>query len=206
MMRRNGWRGEACQRDSWVLLLAQEDKWEEVLLRKWVAGGTVSPTKQVGILRHGVKTAWELNITPVWLCNGLQGWWILTRALSSEFVSTEKKIEQALDMGQGLGLYFGIGFWIICLHHVERKDVWSARATKPATTAAAYRNMIRIKLKKVKPKASKPQLCWVQVFLEVTVCSGVGFLISLHSAAKYILQEVAFCRQEGLLLHSLCLS
>lgn len=33
----------------------------------WVAGGTVSPTKQVGILRHEVKTDWELNITPVWL-------------------------------------------------------------------------------------------------------------------------------------------
>lgn len=59
-------------------------------------------------------------------------------------------------MGQGLGLYFGIGFWIICLHHVERKDVWSARATKPATTAAAYRNMTRIKLKKVNPKHQSP--------------------------------------------------
>lgn len=49
-----------------MFLLAQEDKWEEVLLRKWVAGGTVSPTKQAGILRHEVKTDWELNITPVW--------------------------------------------------------------------------------------------------------------------------------------------
>lgn len=42
---------------------------------------------------------------------------------------------------------------------MNRKDVWSVRATKPAKTAAAYRNMIRIKLKKVKPKASNPQSC-----------------------------------------------
>lgn len=62
-------------------------------------------------------------------------------------------------MGQGLGPYFGIGFWIISFHHVDRKDVWSVRATKAAKTSAAYRNMIRIKLKKVKPKASKPQFC-----------------------------------------------
>lgn len=62
-------------------------------------------------------------------------------------------------MGQGLGSYFGIGFWIISFHHADGKDVGSVRATKAAKTDAAYRNMIRMKLKKVKSKSSKPQFC-----------------------------------------------
>lgn len=40
----------------------------------------------------------------------------------SELWVCEHRIKDWTGFAQGLGSYFGTGFWIICLHHVDRKD------------------------------------------------------------------------------------